>query len=145
MFLGKYECGYDNKGRIFVPAKLRENLSNVVVTCIDDDTLVVFKEEGWEPSKVFGDNITDREKIKVYEDYIYSNSYLCKIDKQGRIKIPDILRKRLNFSNTIVVSGKGEFFLLISMRRYLLDEKKRYEAQREISSMYSEKDLKLTK
>ena len=50
MFLGEHHRTIDNKGRIFIPAKFREELiKGIIVTKgFDEKCLFLFSKEGWE-------------------------------------------------------------------------------------------------
>ena len=50
---GKFTHNVDPKGRLFVPAKLREELGDVFYVMIGlDNSLLVFPEEKWEKATI---------------------------------------------------------------------------------------------
>lgn len=107
MFFGTYTPRLDDKGRLFLPAKFRDELSEgLVVTRGQERCLYV-----WSMGE-FG-KLTDRLKDapltnKSARDYmrmLYAGASDETPDKQGRITIPPMLRDYANLSKDCVVIG----------------------------------------
>lgn len=59
---GEYKHSIDNKGRLFIPAKLRDELGDVFyITLSMDDCLSVYSAESW---KEFSDKVNAMSYIK---------------------------------------------------------------------------------
>ncbi len=107
MFFGTYTPKLDEKGRLFLPAKFRDQLTEgLVVTRGQEHCLTVWSLED------FG-RLTDRLREapvsnKATRDYIrmFSSASSDETpDKQGRITIPPKLREWASLSKDVVVIG----------------------------------------
>ena len=90
---GKYKHSVDEKGRLFVPSKLREELgSTFYVTLGLDHCLSVYTEAGWKAivDKYNALPIVQARKMR----FLFANAAKCEHDKQGR-----------TFQNTVKHSG----------------------------------------
>lgn len=119
MFLGEFECKIDNKNRIFIPSSFRKDLKDVIITYIDEDTLIVRNIENWSPEVILSGVVLDRDKLNSYLMYIESNSLVVKVDSQGRIIIPLNIMKKLSFSSESIIIGKMDSFLIVNKDKYL--------------------------
>ncbi|MCD8004603.1 MAG: division/cell wall cluster transcriptional repressor MraZ [Oscillospiraceae bacterium] len=101
---GTYEHSIDPKGRLFVPAKLREELGPVChLTLGLDACLAIYPEESW---KVFTDKfaslpMTQSRAMRP----IFAKAAKCEPDSQGRILIPQFLRKYAKLDRDVVIIG----------------------------------------
>lgn len=109
MFLGTYEPKLDQKGRIILPAKFRDQLADgVVITRGQDRCLYAF------PAGEFQTMFEQLRKAplssKQARDYIrvmLSGASDETPDKQGRITIPPALRTYADLSRDLAVIGAG--------------------------------------
>lgn len=104
---GKFTHNVDPKGRLFVPAKLREELGDVFYVMIGlENSLMVFPEEKWEQVSASFNSVplSDSGALR----YIRSNVAKCEPDKQGRFVLPPILRKYANLTNDVTFLGQGD-------------------------------------
>ena len=88
---GKYKHSVDEKGRLFVPSKLREELgSTFYVTLGLDHCLSVYTEAGW---KAIVDKYNALPIVQALKmRFLFANAAKCEPDKQGRFLIPAELR-----------------------------------------------------
>lgn len=107
MFFGTYTPKLDDKGRLFLPAKFREDLAEgLVVTRGQERCLTVWSMED------FG-RLTDRLREapvtnKGTRDYVrmlFAAASQEVPDKQGRISIPSVLREYASLSKDVKVIG----------------------------------------
>ncbi|MDT0201247.1 division/cell wall cluster transcriptional repressor MraZ [Nocardioides sp. AE5] len=107
MFFGTYTPKLDEKGRLFLPAKFREDLAEgLVVTRGQERCLTVWSLED------FG-RLTDRLREapvtnKGTRDYVrmlFAAASQEVPDKQGRIGIPAVLREYASLSKDVMVIG----------------------------------------
>ena len=109
MLLGTHAPKLDEKGRVILPAKFREDLSaGVVLTRGQDRCLYVFSTKEFESV-----NETIRQApitSKQARDYlrIFLSGASDEIpDKQGRVTIPQALRSYAGLGKELVVIGVG--------------------------------------
>ena len=112
MFRGRYEHAIDSKGRISIPSKFREILTEkyddrLVITNFDH-CLAAFPYEEWAliEQKVNSLSLVKKE-AKAFLRFFYSSAIDCLIDKQGRLLIPQTLRDYANLQKDIVLVGEG--------------------------------------
>ncbi len=101
---GQYAHNIDAKGRLFIPAKLREELGATFhVTIGQDHCLSVYSEESWHAFE-------ERLKTMSYSQIkalrtVFANAADCEPDAQGRILIPAKLRSYADLKKEVVVIG----------------------------------------
>ncbi len=107
MFLGEYVHTIDDKGRLTVPAKFRADLSTgLVVTRGMDPCLVIYPMDAWrELTRQVGElPVTDRT-ARDFRRLVYASATDTVPDGQGRIIIPQVLRKYGGLDGRAVVVG----------------------------------------
>lgn len=93
MLLGEYKHTIDSKGRIIIPSKFREKLGeNFIVTRGLDGCLFGYPAKEWEEveEKLQKLPMAKRDARK-FTRFFYSAATECKIDKQGRVNLPQKL------------------------------------------------------
>ena len=103
---GQYQHSIDAKGRLFIPAKLREELGATFYVTIagTDPCLAVYSEESWEKLTEKFDNLPYSKAKKAIRT-LYSNAAKCEPDAQGRILLPQKLRDYAGLKKDVVVAG----------------------------------------
>ena len=105
--IGKYTHNVDAKGRLFVPAKLREELGDVFYVMIGlENSLLVYPAKKWEQvSESFNSvRLSDSAALR----YIRANVAKCEPDKQGRFVVPQILRDYAHLTENVTFLGEGD-------------------------------------
>lgn len=111
MFLGRHAHNLDVKGRLALPARFREKLSEgVVITRGFDDCLLVYPIEAWAPlaERVSALSVTDPD-VRILRRMLFSHATDAQIDRQGRILVPADLRSFANLDREAVVVGMHTF------------------------------------
>ena len=109
MLIGEFEHSLDAKGRLIMPAKLRESIGDTfVVTKGLDGCLFAFSITEWtnfeEKLKSLPlSNKNSREFVR----FFLSGATECEIDKQGRFLIPNNLREAAGLVKETVIIGVG--------------------------------------
>lgn len=111
---GVYRHSIDAKGRLFIPAKLREELGETFYVTIDvsDPCLTVYSEEAWEQMTKKFENLP-YSKSRIVQRLIYGNAMKCEPDAQGRILLPQNLRGYAKLEKDVMVvgvSGRAEIW-----------------------------------
>jgi MraZ protein len=110
MFLGTHTPRLDDKGRLILPAKFREQLeAGVVVTRGQERCLYVFPSAEFE--RVAGQLRQAPVTSKQARDYLrvfLSGASDEQLDRQGRITIPTALRTYAGLDRDCAVIGAGE-------------------------------------
>lgn len=107
MFMGEYHHTIDEKGRMIIPAKFREDLgSNFVITRGLDQCLFVYPESEWkqleEKLKVLP---FTKKDARAFTRFFFSGATECELDKQGRVNIASPLRQFAQLEKECIVIG----------------------------------------
>lgn len=107
MFIGEYHYNVDEKGRLAIPSKFRTLLSaGAVVTRGVDNCLFLYTKKEWENlATVLSKLPISQAKSRAFARLMLAGAMDVDIDKQGRIALPDYLRKYANISKKVVVAG----------------------------------------
>lgn len=101
---GEYQHTLDNKGRIFIPAKLREELGEVFfVTLSMERCLCAYSAESWEAfsQKVAAMPFVKQRRMRP----LFAQAARCELDAQGRALIPAKLRGYAGLEKNVTVVG----------------------------------------
>lgn len=110
MFMGEFQHNIDIKGRIIVPAKFRDGLGeSFVVTRGLDKCLFVYPMDEW---KILEEKLKKlpltKKDARSFTRFFFSGAVECEVDKQGRINIPQPLRKYATLEKECVVIGVSD-------------------------------------
>lgn len=109
MFIGEYEHSVDAKGRVIMPAKLREDIGEkFIVTKGLDGCLFAYSKTEWSnfEEKLKTLPLTNKN-ARDFVRFFLSGAIECEIDKQGRFLIPNNLREYASLEKEINIIGVG--------------------------------------
>ena len=107
LFMGTYHNSIDQKNRMIVPSKHREQLGGrCILTRGLDPCLNIYSMEDWEKQveKMSELPSTDRD-VREFIRHFYANAVECEFDKQGRIVIPQDLKAYAHINRDLVTMG----------------------------------------
>jgi transcriptional regulator MraZ len=110
VFLGEFVHSLDAKGRILLPVRFRERLEAGLVLCKGlDGCLWVMSQTDWER---FSERVNDRVSVadprgRDIHRFFFSGASEDRPDKQGRISVPETLRRHAGLEREVVVMGAG--------------------------------------
>jgi MraZ protein len=110
VFLGEYEHSLDSKGRLVMPCKFRNAISEgCVVTQGQENCLYVFPLERWdeEVAKVSRLPRTNR-RARNYARSFFAGASDQTLDKQGRLQLTDKQRRFAGLEKDVTVVGVAE-------------------------------------
>ena len=101
---GEYQHTMDAKSRLFIPARLREDLGAVFyVTLSMDKCLAAYSAENW---KVFSDKVDAMPYVKQRKMRpLFAFAAKCELDSQGRVLLPQNLREYAGLTKNVTVIG----------------------------------------
>jgi len=107
MFIGEYQHSIDTKKRLAVPSKFRGELgSKIVVTRGLDKCLFIYPLKVWEElAKKLGSLPVGEAGTRSFIRLMLAGATDVEIDKQGRILIPDYLKKYAGLKKNITIAG----------------------------------------
>ncbi len=107
MFLGEYELRIDSKGRLAIPAKLRDAFhGGLVVSRGFDKCLNIYTLSEWE--RVAEELVslpTTQINPRRVARFTFSGAFDVEPDRQGRIVMPPTLRQYAEISDEVVLVG----------------------------------------
>jgi len=101
---GEFEHSMDAKGRLFIPARMREELGPVFfVTISMDKCLSAYSNESWQ---IFSDKVNAMPYVKQRKMRpLFAYAAKCELDGQGRILLPQNLREFAGLNKNVTVVG----------------------------------------
>ncbi|EKN66331.1 cell division protein MraZ [Neobacillus bataviensis LMG 21833] len=107
MFMGEYHHSIDNKGRIIVPSKFRDELGDMfIITRGLDQCLFGYPVSEWAliEEKLKGLPLTKKD-ARAFTRFFFSGATESELDKQGRINIPAPLLQYGKLEKECVILG----------------------------------------
>ena len=120
MFIGEYQHSLDEKGRVIVPSKYREQLGeSFVLTKGLDSCLFIYTLPEWctFEQKLKNLPLTNANARK-FVRFFLSGAVECATDKQGRILIPSSLRVYSEIEKEIVFIGMSNRIEVWSLNKW---------------------------
>lgn len=105
VLLGEYRYGVDAKGRLFIPAPLRDELGETLVLAKSFETcLNVYSLSAWEE---FCDRLSALPEMSGGDilRYVFSTAQQVVCDSHGRVVIPQSLRQYAALESEAVIIG----------------------------------------
>lgn len=110
MFIGEYHHSIDDKGRLIIPSKFREELGEkFTITRGIENCLFAYSEESW--NKIVNKLETlpfTKKDARQFVRFFLSGASEAEFDKQGRINVTSPLVTYANIKKECVVIGAGE-------------------------------------
>jgi len=120
MFLGNHSHTIDTKGRMIIPAKMREDLGDrCIITQGFDNCLAVYSLETFQKK---ADKLnalpSTKANVRALQRHFFCNAAEVEFDKQGRILVPAPLRKHASLGKEAIVVGQGGFIEIWSRAQW---------------------------
>ncbi len=113
LFLGEYDHVLDDRGRVTLPRKIRQELvENVVILARGFDQCIFgFDLGSWEKEaeKHLETPVTEG-KARQLRRYLFAAAQKVEIDKLGRILLPAQLKEYAAVKDNVVIIGAGDHF-----------------------------------
>ncbi|MQA94750.1 MAG: division/cell wall cluster transcriptional repressor MraZ [Streptosporangiales bacterium] len=131
MFLGTHSPRLDDKGRLFLPAKYRDELSGgLVITKGQERCLYVFPVEEFQRlTEALRSAPVTAKAVRDYSRVFFASASDEVPDKQGRVTIPPALRQYAGLSRDCVVIGANtrlEIWDSESWSRYEAEQEQKF-------------------
>ena len=104
---GTYEHSIDAKGRLVIPAKLREELGVTFYLAMGvDECLAIYPQETWNRVTEKFASLPMSQSAAMRP--LFANASKCELDSQGRIVIPQKLRQYAGLEKDAVIIGVND-------------------------------------
>ena len=110
MYIGEYHHTIDEKGRIIIPTKFRNELgNNFIITRGIENCLFVYSNDNWNEicNKLNSLPFTKKD-ARVFNRFFMSGATNVELDKQGRVNISKPLTDYANLKKECVIIGTGD-------------------------------------
>lgn len=110
MFMGEYHHSIDDKGRMIIPSKFREELGDkFIITRGIENCLFVYPVKNWEQIVTKLESLPFTKKdARNFTRFFLSGATVAEFDKQGRINITSPLISYANIEKECVIIGTGD-------------------------------------
>ena len=120
MFSGEFSQNLDQKNRIIIPAKLRNNLgSNFYITRGLEDSIYIYTQDMWNSlnEKLSKLSLT-KKSHRLLSRFFLSGASELSFDKTGRILVPKSLKEFANLEKECIFIGVGDHIELWSKEKW---------------------------
>ncbi|MFV0479522.1 MAG: division/cell wall cluster transcriptional repressor MraZ [Anaerorhabdus sp.] len=110
MFIGEFRHNLDNKNRVIIPAKFREELGDTfVVTKGLDGCLTIYTITQWNALLEQLQKLPNtKREARLYVRSLTAKATECECDPQGRIKLPPYLLEEGSIEKECVIVGVAD-------------------------------------
>ena len=111
MFRGIFHNNLDDKGRLSIPARFREQIrenheSPLVLTLGFDQCLFLYPLDAWKKiEEKLSALDTLNAEVRQFQRTVLRATDECEMDQQGRIILSPVLRKEAGLSKNVVIVG----------------------------------------
>ena len=115
---GTFEHTLDAKGRLFMPARLREEIGDCFHLAMgSDECLTIYPQSAWEALCQRAELLEEEEDIEAMEVF-FAQAYRCVVDSQNRIVIPPQLREFAELEKDVVIVGANNVARIWNAKRW---------------------------
>lgn len=110
MLIGEYHHNIDEKGRLIIPLKFREEIGKeFIITRGLDGCLFIYSMSKWDKivSKLQTLPFTKKD-ARTFNRFFLSSATVCEFDRQGRINIPSNLINYANIKKECTIIGVND-------------------------------------
>ena len=120
MYFGSFIHSLDDKGRLMIPRKMREELgSKVYIMKGFDGALSLYNRDGYQKLvEEFTHLSFNQQKVRDYLRQQFATTYEMDVDKLGRVQIPTALLTKYHISKEVLVLGIGDHIEVWDKTKY---------------------------
>ncbi|MGD0347185.1 MAG: division/cell wall cluster transcriptional repressor MraZ [Terracidiphilus sp.] len=127
MFRGNHPARIEESGRLKLPVPFKQlldadNVTDLYVTSEDGQRAKIWTLKAWEQIEAnLAPHTTMNEAVEKYLDMTSYYGQQVKIDAQGRIVLPQILREAAKLEGELVVMGKITYLQVVNKSQFAQD------------------------
>jgi MraZ protein len=116
VFLGEYQYRLDEKGRIGIPPKFRQEFRDGLVLARGiEGCITVYPVSEWKKiAEKLNDLPPTRSKTRRINRFTFATAFYAELDGQGRIALPLPLRQYAGIGSSVVIVGVNNYLELWS-------------------------------
>ena len=110
MFTGEYKHSIDDKGRLIIPSKIRQEIGKeIIITRGLDGCLFGYPKDTWKKRIEELNSLQYTKKdVRAFTRFFTSGAVTLDFDKQGRINIPNYLSDYASLDKDVVIIGVSD-------------------------------------
>ena len=110
MFTGEYKHSIDDKGRLIIPSKIRQEIGKeIIITRGLDGCLFGYPKDKWKKRIEELNSLQYTKKdVRAFTRFFTSGAVTLDFDKQGRINIPNYLSDYASLGKDVVIIGVSD-------------------------------------
>ncbi len=127
MFIGEFEYKIDDKGRVPIPPRFRQELKDgLVLTRGVEKCIVAYPRPEWKKlAATLTTTSLTPSKLRRLKRAIFATAFVLPIDRQGRVALPVPLREYADIRDEVTIAGANTYLELWN--------KEQWEAEKTIS------------
>ena len=120
MLIGEYRHNIDEKGRLIIPAKFREEIGNsFIVTKGLDGCLFVYSLLEWNKIMAKLETLSFTKKdARTFTRFFLASASVCEFDRQGRINLVNTLTLYAGIKKECVIIGVNDRLEIWALDKY---------------------------
>ncbi|HHV79998.1 MAG TPA: division/cell wall cluster transcriptional repressor MraZ [Firmicutes bacterium] len=120
MLIGEYQHTIDEKGRLTVPAKLRDALGDrFILTKGLDGCLFGYPVEEWKQLEAkLRELPLTKADVRAFVRLLLAGASECELDRQGRFVLPNNLRAHADIDKDVIITGVSTRIEIWSRQRW---------------------------
>ena len=125
MFFGEYSYKVDEKGRVPLPPKFRQEMTDGVVLAkgMGEQCIAVYPIREWKKlSDKLAEKTVNPANLRRLNRALFSSAFSASFDGQGRVKLPDTLRLYAGIGDTAIAVGANAIVELWSEERWKAEQ-----------------------
>ena len=116
MFMGEFHHNIDEKGRLTLPSKIRDDLKdNFILTRGLDNCLFIYPKDNWNNIIEKYNNLPNTKDARNFMRFFLSGANEISSDRQGRINIPSTLMSYASLEKECIIIGVNDHLEIWSL------------------------------
>lgn len=110
MFFGRFNHSLDDKGRLVIPSKMRDQFSRLIYIMKGyDGALAIYKEQEFLKLVEQAEKLDfNKKNTRFYLRSQLASTCELELDKQGRVQIPTQLLNQYKIGKDVIIIGVGD-------------------------------------
>ncbi len=124
MFFGEFEYKIDEKGRVPIPPKFRQELKDgvVLITGIESCITAYPLSEWKKLAATLTSGSVTRSKLRKLNRALFASAFNVNTDGQGRVALPTPLREYAEIEDEVIIVGANNYFELWNKDQWLREK-----------------------
>jgi len=111
MFLGEYEYSIDQKGRVAIPARFRDQFKEGIILARGfDRCIIAYTVSTWQRMVQSLESLPiTPSRNRLLSRTTFANAFDLELDRQGRVVLPPALRDYAQIKDGVIIAGVNSY------------------------------------